>query len=171
MYEEFYCAPNTLVEDYLYKIGMFAQMNRITVKTLRFYEEQGLLKPAKIDEETGYRYYTMSQMEPLHRIHALKDDGFKIEEIKQLNNCNDEESFLRYKKNEILSKIAELTAQLSKIEGFIAGGKASIDTPVILRKIPEVMCATMKVTIDSYEDLFSCMPKMGVLMEESVVVK
>lgn len=39
--------------SHLYKIGMFAQMNHITVKTLRFYEEQGILEPAYVDEENG----------------------------------------------------------------------------------------------------------------------
>ena len=39
----------------LYKIGMFAAMNHVTVKTLRFYEEQGLLAPAYIHPENGYR--------------------------------------------------------------------------------------------------------------------
>ena len=43
----------------LYKIGMFAAMNRVTVKALRFYEEQGLLLPAYIDAENGYRYYKL----------------------------------------------------------------------------------------------------------------
>lgn len=45
-----------------YQIGMFAAMNHVTVKALRFYEEQGLLIPAYVDEESGYRYYTMAQM-------------------------------------------------------------------------------------------------------------
>ena len=48
--------------DTLDKIGMFAAMNHVTVKTLRFYEEQGLLMPELIHPETGYRYYTLSQM-------------------------------------------------------------------------------------------------------------
>ena len=39
----------------LYKIGMFAAMNHVTVKALRFYEEQGLLIPAQINHENGYR--------------------------------------------------------------------------------------------------------------------
>ena len=56
----------------LYKIGMFAAMNHVTVKTLRFYEEQGLLIPALIHPETGYRYYTLSQMAVLHQITALE---------------------------------------------------------------------------------------------------
>lgn len=60
------------VNSHLYKIGMFAQMNHVTIKTLRFYEEQGLLTPAYVDRENGYRYYTMDQMAVLHRITALK---------------------------------------------------------------------------------------------------
>ena len=46
------CFPEKTA-DHLYRIGLFAQMNRITVKALRFYEEQGLLLPARIDEESG----------------------------------------------------------------------------------------------------------------------
>lgn len=53
-------------ESHLYRIGMFAQMNHITVKTLRFYEEQGLLAPAYVDEKNGYRYYTLDQSASLH---------------------------------------------------------------------------------------------------------
>ena len=47
-------------------------MNHVTVKTLRFYEEQGLLIPALIHPETGYRYYTLSQMAVIHQITALE---------------------------------------------------------------------------------------------------
>lgn len=68
-------------DNTLYKIGMFAAMNRVTVKTLRFYEEQGLLRPALIHPETGYRYYTLSQMAVLHQITALKMAGFTLEDI------------------------------------------------------------------------------------------
>ena len=42
----------------LYKIGMFANMNHVTIKTLRYYDEQGLLKPAHVEVENGYRYYS-----------------------------------------------------------------------------------------------------------------
>lgn len=56
----------------LYKIGVFSQMNKITIKTLRHYDEIGLLKPAYIDNNNGYRYYTSQQLPQLHRIIALK---------------------------------------------------------------------------------------------------
>ena len=66
------------VNGTLYKIGMFAAMNRVTVKTLRFYEEQGLLMPALIHPDNGYRYYTLAQMAVLHQITALKKAGFTL---------------------------------------------------------------------------------------------
>ena len=77
--------------DTLYKIGMFAAMNHVTVKTLRFYEEQGLLIPAVIHPDTGYRFYTLSQMAVLHQITALKQAGFTLEEIARIHEGADEE--------------------------------------------------------------------------------
>ena len=62
----------------LYKIGMFASMNRVTVKTLRYYDEQKLLKPVYVEEENGYRYYEASQIAELHRILALRGMGFLL---------------------------------------------------------------------------------------------
>lgn len=154
-------------KDHLYRIGLFAQMNHVSVKALRFYEEQGLLIPRSIDEETGYRYYTLSQMEKLHRILALKEVGFTLEDIKKLNLTNDEEAFLINKKNEILNKIANLTLQLSKIEGYLHKGSSSLAYPIMIKKIPKVLCATLKRRIDGYEDLFTLMPEAGKLMEEA----
>lgn len=127
MNEKHSCAEKTA--DHLYRIGLFAQMNRITVKALRFYEEQGLLLPAKSDVESGYRYYTMSQMETLHRILALKEAGFTIEDMKHLDASGDERSFLLRKKNAILEKIAQLTLQLSRIDGYLMAGGNVLDEP------------------------------------------
>ena len=61
---------NPKAKEQLYKIGMFANMNRVTIKTLRYYDEQKLLVPVYVDEETGYRYYEAGQMAELHRIIA-----------------------------------------------------------------------------------------------------
>lgn len=165
MNEEHYSEVKT--EDYLYKIGMFAQMNHITVKTLRFYEEQGLLSPAHIDEESGYRYYKMSQMEVVHRILALKEAGFKIEDIKQLNCVQDESSFILQKKNEILAKIADLTLQLSKLDCYFNGGPMTLASPIRIKTIPKVRCVAVQTRIESYDKLFEAMPQMGEMMEEA----
>lgn len=165
MNEKHSCAEKTA--DHLYRIGLFAQMNRITVKALRFYEEQGLLLPAKIDGESGYRYYTMSQMETLHRILALKEAGFTIEDMKQLDASGDERSFLLRKKNAILEKIAQLTLQLSRIDGYLMSEGHPLSAPVMVKTIPAVVCATMERRIDSYDALFDIMPELGGYMEEA----
>lgn len=150
---------------HLYKIGMFAQMNHITVKTLRFYEEQELLLPVFVDNENGYRYYTLDQMSVLHQISALKQAGFTLEDIKSLKRGVDEKAFLARKKAEILSRVAEVTKQLAVIDGYIAEGANSLDTPVLIKKIPGVIAATMQKRIKSYDALFELMPAMGAEME------
>ena len=118
--------------DTLYKIGMFAAMNHVTVKALRFYEEQGLLRPALIHPETGYRYYTLSQMAVLHQITALKQAGFTLEEIAHIHAGADEEAVLLKKKSELLAKIADLTKQIAVVDGYLSKRKNSLSAPVLV---------------------------------------
>ena len=146
---------------------MFAAMNRVTVKALRFYEEQGLLLPASIDSETGYRYYKLNQMATLHRISALKQAGFTLEEILRINNGEDEEALLLKKKSELLSKIAELTKQVSVLDGYLAKKKSCLLSPVLIKEVPECKVAYRRTRLDSYDDLFDKMPQMGELMEQA----
>jgi DNA-binding transcriptional MerR regulator len=63
------------------KIGDFSSLAQVSIKTLRYYDERGLLSPAHVDPETGYRYYSASQLSRLHHILALKDFGFSLEQI------------------------------------------------------------------------------------------
>src|SRR5512146_1577165 len=63
------------------RIGDFSKLSRVSVKTLRFYDEMGLLKPIEVDRFTGYRYYEFDQLPRLYRILALKDLGFSLEEM------------------------------------------------------------------------------------------
>lgn len=65
----------------LLKIGEFARAAQITVKTLRFYADQGLLPPAYIDPDSGYRYFAVAQLKTLNRILNLRQAGFAIAEI------------------------------------------------------------------------------------------
>ena len=66
------------------KIGEFSKMMQVTVKTLRHYEQKGLLVPDEVDEWTGYRYYSITQMQRLNAIRGLQRQGFSLEEIKDL---------------------------------------------------------------------------------------
>jgi DNA-binding transcriptional MerR regulator len=66
------------------RIGDFSKLSRVSIKTLRFYDEMGLFKPVEVDRFNGYRYYEFSQLTRLYRILALKDLGFSLEEISLL---------------------------------------------------------------------------------------
>ena len=55
------------------KIGDFSKLSLVSVKTLRYYDEVGLLAPVETDRSSGYRYYSLDQLPRLHRILALKD--------------------------------------------------------------------------------------------------
>ena len=67
-----------------FKIGEFSKLCQVTVKTLRHYEEIGLLVPVEVDEWTGYRYYDISQLRYMNRIVYLKQLGLSLEEITEL---------------------------------------------------------------------------------------
>ena len=68
----------------MFSIGEFSKLARVTVDTLRHYDALGLLKPAKVDPFTGYRYYSARQLMSLNRIVALKEVGFSLEEIARI---------------------------------------------------------------------------------------
>lgn len=143
------------------------RMNHITVKTLRFYEEQGLLMPALIHPETGYRYYTLSQMAVLHQITALKLAGFTLEEIAHIHSGADEETVLLKKKAALLAKIADLTRQIAVVDGYLSKKKIGLSAPVLIKTIPETTVACMRIRLESYDGLFDRMPEMGALMEKA----
>lgn len=152
-------------KENLYKIGMFASMNRVTIKTLRYYDEQKLLVPVYVDEENGYRYYKAGQMAQLQRIIALKNMGFSIEDIRKIIGGTEEKTLLIQKKQEILNEIAALTTKLSQVESYLARESMNLSAPVFIKEIPEVIVCTMERRIKSYDALFELMPQMGVQME------
>lgn len=149
----------------LYKIGMFASMNRVTVKTLRYYDEQNLLKPLHVDTENGYRYYGASQVAELHRIMALRGMGFSIEDIRSIISGVEEKKLLQVKKQEILREIAVFTAKLAEVESYLNKADSALAEPVLIKKLPKVIVCTMEREIESYDALFEIMPEMGEEME------
>ena len=62
-------------------IGQFAQLAKVSVRTLRYYGDHGLLMPAHVDPDSGYRSYEASQLADLNRILVMKDLGLSLDEI------------------------------------------------------------------------------------------
>ena len=151
----------------LYRIGVFAQMNRVTVKTLRYYDDIGLLHPESVDEINGYRYYTSSQMPDLHKILALREIGLSIADIKQVFDGMSEEKLLVKKKRDLLFEAAEVSKKIASIESYLTSETIHSDYRIIMKPLPEVIIASMRVHLRNYEDLAYKMPDMGLLMEQA----
>ncbi len=76
--------PGETAEETLLKIGEVADFFQISVKAVRIYEKKGILVPAYIDPESGYRYYTPDQLHQLAALLELKALGFSLDEIKDV---------------------------------------------------------------------------------------
>jgi DNA-binding transcriptional MerR regulator len=72
----------------MFQIGEFSNIARVSGVLLRHYDQIGLFKPAHVNPENGYRYYTIEQLPALNRILALRDLGLALEQIKRLVHDN-----------------------------------------------------------------------------------
>jgi len=79
----------------VFTIGDFSKITGLTVKTLRFYHEQGLLTPTSVDEETSYRYYDRSKIETARIIARLRSLDFTLEEIREILKSAGDDADLR----------------------------------------------------------------------------
>jgi DNA-binding transcriptional MerR regulator len=74
-----------------FSIGEFSQITGLSVKTLRFYDEKGLLLPASVDFATGYRYYNAASVERARMVSRLRELQFPLEDIQRvLSECEDD---------------------------------------------------------------------------------
>ena len=81
---------NEKKSDKLYSIGEVAKLKGTTVKTLRFYDKIGLVKPAYVDESTNYRYYKLEQLLLIEHVLMFKKNGASLAQIAAA--CKDDNS-------------------------------------------------------------------------------
>jgi DNA-binding transcriptional MerR regulator len=68
----------------MFSIGEFARLGGVSVRTLRHYDEIGLLRPATVDPDTGYRGYSAARLGQISRIIALKELGLSLAQVRRL---------------------------------------------------------------------------------------
>jgi DNA-binding transcriptional MerR regulator/effector-binding domain-containing protein len=108
----------------MFRIGEFAQIAQVSGRQLRFYDQLGLLEPAHIDPQTGYRYYSIRQLPRLNSILALKELGLSLEQIAPLlkNSISPTElrAMLTMKQAQLAQSLREEESRLRHIESRIA---------------------------------------------------
>ena len=152
------------------KIGEFSKMMQVTVKTLRHYEHKGLLVPYEVDEWTGYRYYSITQMQRLNTIRGLQRQGFTLEEIKELLEDGAQTPSieqLTQKIEETERQLQLLTERRSQLLKWMDSHK-QIKTmeKFCIQSLPEIIVASHREVISGYSALgLLCVNKIGPEMQ------
>lgn len=102
----------------LLPIGRFSKICRLTVKALRHYDEQGLLRPALVDPESGYRYYDVAQAAEAEQIRLLRELEMPLDEIKALIDERDRAT-VRARLDQHRARIEERLAGYQRILAFL----------------------------------------------------
>jgi len=115
----------------VYKIGEFSKITNLTVKTLRYYDEENILIPSYRNEENSYRFYDEEDFQKAELILLLRDFNFSISEIKEIlsnyKNDSDLSYFLDEKKNMIRDKIRKEKELLKKIDLYIKPNELEVN--------------------------------------------
>ena len=110
------------MREELLPIGKMAKLNRVSIPTLRLYDEKGLLKPRYIDPDTGYRYYDINQNARLDMIAYMKELGMSLSEIAHALQKEDitlVEEILSRKNEQIHEQMRQLKARHDAVERAI----------------------------------------------------
>lgn len=148
----------------MYKIGLFSQITKTTIKALRYYDEIGLLKPSKVDEENNYRYYTTEQMYILHKILHLKQMGFSISEISQILGSNNIKEILDKRIVDLKKEIEYLLDQLSRVNHFFyenVKGGFFMNYQAVVKQTFECIVYYKRLSVANYVEYFDVIPQIG----------
>jgi DNA-binding transcriptional MerR regulator len=144
----------------MFKIGEFSQLGQVTIRTLRHYDDMGLLKPAHVDRDSDYRYYSIEQLPRLNRILALKDLGFSLDQIALMlhNDLSSDElrGMLQLRQVEIEQQLAEDRARLARVAARLRQieheGEASA-YEVVIKRLPAQTMLALRATVPELPDM------------------
>jgi DNA-binding transcriptional MerR regulator len=144
----------------MFSIGDFARLTGVSVRTLHHYESLGLLRPASVDPDTGYRRYDASQIARLHRIVALKELGLSLRQLQPLVDDLDAaqlRGMLQLKRAELQDRVAEEQDRLARVERRLrAIEKEGLVPPdIVLKSIPELRLAAIRCSssVPAFDDV------------------
>ena len=141
-----------------YRIGEFARLGGVPVKTLRFYDEIGLLQPAAVDSRTQYRLYVPEQLHDLAAILALKGLGASLNDIRLAMHTGESAP----QRRKLLEKLRQNTERSMRaahqslrwidraLDELNDGAR---DVPVVLKQRAAVRVASVRARANSYEEI------------------
>ncbi|MFI6144059.1 MerR family transcriptional regulator [Streptomyces sp. NPDC051109] len=142
----------------MFTIGDFAKHGRVSVRMLRHYDAIGLLRPARVDPASGYRYYEAGQLARLNRVIALKELGFSLDQVGSILDerlgAEELRGMLRLRRAELESAVAAAAARLTQVETRLRtieseGSMSTVD--IVVKNLPPVRLVELTGIAGSYE--------------------
>jgi len=157
----------------LYSIGEFSQVTGLSVKTLRYYHEKGILIPDSVDEATGYRFYNAAKIEKARVVMRLRQMEFSIEDIaKVFAECADDADILNHlerqkqllqqrisEDRDIVRSLSEIIASEKEAKRLLEGTRHAVEE----KSVEPMLVAGIRVR-GKYSDCGAVFPALGKAM-------
>ena len=134
----------------LVPIGDFSRMTHLSVKALRFYHDQGLLEPARIDPSSGYRFYDTGQVPVAQVIRRFRDLDMPLDQVRAVLTAPDVET----RTKEIIAHLTAMESRLAELQMSVSSLRALLEAPAVrpeveFRSIPAARALAVrgKVTV------------------------
>lgn len=141
---------NTLQQ--FYQIGELSKISNVPIRTLHHYDKIGLLKPAKVDPDSNYRYYSHKQLLEISTIKYFKVAGFSLKEIKTLLDHQDldySQTMIQHKMAQLEFDILKLSALKNKLHLYLQEiGKSTVSSSpdILIKELPIIHVAYSRYT-------------------------
>ncbi len=140
----------------MFTIGEFARLGEVTARTLRHYDDIGILHPAEVDRSSGYRRYRASQLPALNRIAALQRLGFSLIEIREMIStvtADQLREMLALRQLQLATEIDEHQAALRDVESRLRaidreGHMPAVD--ITIKRLPAVRFAAVTTPVPGF---------------------
>ena len=144
-----------------YRIGEFADLSGVSAKTLRFYDEIGLLRPASVDPRTRYRFYLPQQLRELASIVALRDLGVPLAKLRNLTQKTGSDKKRRELlvdlKRTIEQSIKMATQSLNWIDAALEElEKSEHPISIVVKRRPASLIASIRSRVQTYAEIERC---------------
>src|SRR5215472_4139079 len=127
-------------------------MTHLSVKALRFYHDQGLLEPARIDPASGYRFYDPRQVPVAQVIRRFRDLDMPLDQVRAVLRAPDVET----RTKEIIAHLSSMETKLAELQMSVASLRALLEGPVVrpeveFRSIPPTRALAVRGTVSAAE--------------------
>ena len=136
----------------LVPIGDFSRMTHLSVKALRFYHDQGLLEPARIDPSSGYRFYDTGQVPVAQVIRRFRDLDMPLDQVRAVLKAPDVEA----RTKEIIAHLNAMESKLAELQMSVSSLRALLEAPAVrpeveFRSIPATRALAVRGTVTAQQ--------------------